>query len=185
MHPYLFFVHVEEPKIHRYIQSLQQNARLDSAKRNLVFSAFRESPFERPGLSAASTQMSVESCISDFFYQQKSSHSQDTIGENVETLASLCYSMMALFRAWNNAGGVCIFLIPSFLAGLTWNGFPSSLRQMIVGWGLPDAWHTNVASSPSLTVVSELVFSNWISGGTRSIGDHFRNSLQVLYRGCK
>ena len=98
MHPYLFFVHVEEPKIRQYIQSLQHNARLDSAKRNLVFSAFRESPFERPGLSAASTQMSVESCISDFFYQQKSSHSQDTIGENVETLASLCYSMMALFQ---------------------------------------------------------------------------------------
>ena len=119
MHPYLFFVHVEEPKIRQYIQSLQHNARLDSAKRNLVFSAFRESPFERPGLSAASTQMSVESCISDFFYQQKSSHSQDTIGGKCGNS-----SLTLLFNDGPFSGHgimlvVCTFFIPSFLAGLT------------------------------------------------------------------
>ena len=41
----------------------------------------------------------------------------------------------------------------------------------MVGWGLPVAWQTNVASSFSLTVMSELVFSNWISGGTWEYSD--------------
>lgn len=44
--------------------------------------------------------------------------------------------------------------------------FPSSLLHMIRGSGCPVASHVSVALSPSVTVVSPLVFSSSISGGT-------------------
>jgi hypothetical protein len=51
---------------------------------------------------------------------------------------------------------------------------PSSRRQRMRGAGCPAAWHTRVAFSPSCTVMSELVSSSVISGGTE-IRAHFVN----------
>ena len=45
---------------------------------------------------------------------------------------------------------------------------PSSRLQRIRGIGCPVALHTNVAFSPSCTVMSELVSSSIISGGTEN-----------------
>lgn len=49
---------------------------------------------------------------------------------------------------------------------------PSSRRQRMRGAGWPAAWHTSVALSPSCTVMSELVSSSVISGGTETYA-HF------------
>jgi hypothetical protein len=51
---------------------------------------------------------------------------------------------------------------------------PSSRRQRMRGAGWPAAWHTRVAFSPSCTVMSELVSSSVMSGGTE-IHVHFMN----------
>ena len=50
------------------------------------------------------------------------------------------------FRFWYYS----LHFLPIFLLLLTWNAFLSSLRHTMVGCGLPEAWHTKVASSPSL-----------------------------------
>lgn len=44
--------------------------------------------------------------------------------------------------------------------------WPSSRFQVILGSGLPLALHANVAFSPSFTVISDMVSSSLMSGGT-------------------
>jgi len=70
----------------------------------------------------------------------------------------------------------CSFLplVTSFGLFLMIKASPSSRRQRMRGDGWPAAWHTSVAFSNSCTVMSELVSSSVISGGTE-IHAHFVN----------
>ena len=102
-------------------------------------------------------------CASKFLICLYSAQKDGKKGELMKTyIIHMLITIALFFRFWYYS----LHFLPIFLLLLTWNAFLSSLRHTMVGCGLPEAWHTKVASSPSLTVMSELVFSNWISGGT-------------------